>query len=101
MFPRRQRVPSADLKGRYGRIMGRSPNFILAVRPNGLDHPRFAVVISTKVAARAVGRHVLKRRIAHILKGALAGGNDLVLTVLPPANTLSAAALRTELNKVL
>ena len=98
MFPRRQRIPSAVLKKERGRAVVRSQYFILAVRPNQLDNPRFAVVVGVRAAKKAVARHALKRRAAAVLLREVKSAQDVILNILPPAAGLSAAGFRKELS---
>ncbi len=61
---------------------------ILNAAPNGLDRVRVAVVVSRRVARRAVRRNKIKRRLREILRGWLSflrPGWDIVVVARSPA----------------
>ena len=56
--------------------------FTLLYRKNGLDHNRYAFVVSRKVSKRAVVRNKLRRRLKNYIildEGRIAKGYDMVL----------------------
>ncbi len=70
--------------------------------PNQEGHPRFAIVIGTKIAKRAVVRNRVRRQYREICKKMLAdlGAYDIVLLVSKPALTLPFSDKETQLKKV-
>lgn len=71
--------------------------------PNAEGHPRFAIVIGTKVSKRAVDRNKLRRQYREILKPLLSkiGAFDIALLVSRPALELSFDEMRERLERTL
>ncbi len=69
MFPVKQRVPREIFKkvmtegDRYS-----SGLFLLKRLENGLEYPRFGVIVSKKVAKLAVQRHKIKRAFCNCIR---------------------------------
>jgi ribonuclease P protein component len=112
MLRRSWRVPADMLKDARGFARRSSPFFTVRMRPNGLSHPRFAVVLGIRVDRRATSRHSLKRRILAHLRRAGAGpdhqgalrrnaGRDIIVSVHPRTRALPRKDLYAELNKFL
>lgn len=69
MFPKENRVPRDIIKKvLFEGEKIQTELFLLRKKENNLDHNRFAVVVSKKVAKTAVKRHYLKRLFKNSLK---------------------------------
>ena len=106
MLQRRYRLRSRhDFNRVYrGGHAARSPLLVIRSLPNGLDINRAAVVVSTKVAKRAVIRNRARRRlIAQLgqLWPQLAPGHDLVISLSGDPGTLSTPELMAQLRSCL
>ena len=65
---------------------------ILNAAPNGLEHVRIGLIVSRKVARKAVHRNQIKRRLREILRTwmpYLRPGWDLIVVARPPAREAS------------
>lgn len=60
--------------GQFIRVLG---------KPNGLDHPRLAVIVAKKIAPLATARNYMKRALRELFRSrqATIGGLDLVVQV--------------------
>ena len=69
MFKKRFRLNTSEFKEvfTFGKV-SRNKLFLLKKHPNQLTYSRFAVVVSKKIAKRAVERNYLKRRFVNALK---------------------------------
>ncbi len=70
---------------------------VLNAAPNGTEALRIGIVVSRKVARKAVRRNKIKRRLREILRlwlPYLAPGWDLVVVARPPAQEASFHELR-------
>jgi ribonuclease P protein component len=80
------------------RTQGRSrthPHLFLRVAPNGLPHPRYGVVVSKRVAPKAVERNRLRRRLREVLRRNPArAGWDILLIARGGAARVGFAQLR-------
>ena len=97
---KRLRLPAATLNDTRGFVRRASPLFIVRSRANGLGHPRFSVIVSIKVDRRSTERHRLKRRVSGYLRLKQRTG-DFIITVLPPAKSLSRPAFLQEIDRLL
>lgn len=61
------------------------PEITLKFYPNQLNHPRLAIIISSKISKSAVKRNQLKRRMKEILRKKLnlSAGYDLIFITRP------------------
>ncbi len=79
-------------------------NFSIKYHQSNLDHPRIAVVVSTKVSKRAVDRNRLRRRIYAQVREVLPSikpGSDIIVMVRRSAMDRSSQELAQELVKSL
>jgi len=77
------------------------PNFTLKFIRTNLENSRLAIVVSLKVAKKAVVRNKIKRQLREIIKTALPvikRGYDILLIVKPQAKNLSYAELKENFN---
>jgi len=82
MLALKNRVPSS-ITFRKCKII-RTKHFILKIKPNDLDYPRFAVVVSKKIAKKAVERNSVKRLVRDCLQKNLlhkASGYDMLYVI--------------------
>jgi ribonuclease P protein component len=100
MVPQRARLPrEAFSVAGYRRIA--SPFFSLKFKKNMADSNRIAVIIGKSVDKRATRRNFLERRVKAGLLELPNFHNDLIITVFPKANTLTAANFRSEIKNLL
>ncbi|MEK9659733.1 MAG: ribonuclease P protein component [Chloroflexota bacterium] len=80
------------------RAEGRSrttSHLVLRVAPNGLPHPRYGVVVSKRVAPKAVERNRLRRRLREVLRRNPArAGWDILIIARGSASTAGFEQLR-------
>jgi len=88
-------------KGLPKNITG-SPFFVLRYQENGLAHFRYAVVVSKKVDARAVGRNRLRRRVTALLEKENPKNppRDLVFFLKKAIIELNNNQIKTEIQKI-
>ncbi|TSC89787.1 MAG: Uncharacterized protein G01um10143_277 [Parcubacteria group bacterium Gr01-1014_3] len=102
MLAKKYRLPvQIALKKRYRSL--KSSYFSVKILPGDLEYSRFGVVISKKTAKKAVDRNRLKRIVYDLVgtkKDDISVG-DYIISILPPAASLSKEALKTELLKLL
>ena len=72
MLKKRFKLNTSDFKEvfNFGKTI-KNTHFILKVKENNLPFARFAVVVSKKVAKRAVERNYMRRRFFHALENSL------------------------------
>jgi len=78
--------------------------FKIIFKKNNLDHPRYGIVVSTKVSKLAAERNALKRKIRNILKDFLlvfSKGFDIVIIVKKNCLKLSFSKLKESLKELL
>jgi ribonuclease P protein component len=102
MLPKRERLGRKDFEAffRSGRRR-HSAYFTLVAAPSPAFHA--AVVVPKKVAARAVERNRLRRRLYDLLRhgDARNAGGIYIVLVKAPARAASYAALKDELKRLL
>ena len=101
MLPKKCRLPIQFFIKKSGKIY-RSRFFLLKVFASNLAYCRFGVVVSKKVAPKAVDRNRLKRFIFNFLKERAGSmiSNDYLLILSPGANELTKEELLKELELV-
>ena len=80
----------------YGKLIG------VRVVTNGLNYNRFGFIVSRRYCRLATERHLIKRRLASIVKENLckmAKGYDIVIVVIAPYSLLKFDDLQQELIK--
>ncbi len=73
------------------------PLLVLNAAPNGLDQVRIGLIVSRKVARKAVQRNKVKRRLREILRSwipHLHPGWDIIVVARPPAREATFHELR-------
>ncbi len=102
MLSKQQRLPIQKFIGKSGKIV-KSRYFLLKIFETGNAFCRFGVIISSKVAKRAVDRNRLKRQIFNFFR--IAGHAlpiaDYLLIVSVNAVKLGKEELKNELSKLL
>lgn len=102
MLAKKYRLPvQIALQKRYRSL--KSLHFSVKVLPTELGYSRFGVVVSKKTAKKAVDRNRLKRTIYDLAgsrKDDISVG-DYIISILPPAATLSKESLKEEFLKLL
>lgn len=72
-------------------------HFTLFARPNGLDRARIGIIVSSRIARRAVDRNRAKRLVREAFRSARhrLGGMDVVVELrrCPPRKTMAAAGV--------
>ena len=102
MLARRSRVPASDMKDLRGFARSSSPYFTVRFKKNGLERPRFAVVVGTRTDRKAAERHRLKRQVAgYLIRQDRIVAADVVVTVLPEAAKLTRKKFHEELSVLL
>ena len=88
-------------KGLPKNIVG-SPFFTLRYQENDLEHFRYAVVVSKKIDARAVGRNRLRRRFTAILEkeNPKKPARDMVFFLKKEILRLDNSQIKTEIQKI-
>lgn len=73
------------------------------MRPNGLPHARLGIIVSSRVAPRAVDRNQVKRLAREAFRSAQQGlgGWDVIIQLRRCPEGVSMAIARTELAKLL
>lgn len=101
MLSKKYRLPVQFFIKKSGKIY-KSQYFLLKVFASDLDYCRFGVVVSKKVAPKAVDRNKLKRLIFNFLRGKLDSmlNNDYLLILLPGINELTKGKLLKELENI-
>lgn len=101
MLPRRHRLsrgsfPAATRARRY-----LSEHFSVTAAPVPTGHAGCAAVISKKVARLSVARHLLKRRIASVMRPFCTGDRSIIVYALPGSTLLPYRTLASELTELL
>jgi ribonuclease P protein component len=101
MLPSRYRLPR-----HITRLSGKSissANLILITQSNQLTHPRFRIIVSKKTIPLAVTRHLINRRLHHILAASLPSlpPRDLVIIIKSPSLLLNFHQLEADLRHLL
>ncbi len=88
MLSKKYRLPVNSTIGKSGKSL-KSRYFLLKIFSNSSSFNRFGVVISKKVAKKAVDRNRFKRAVYDFVKQFLFSGEkrDFVLILLPQAGT--------------
>ena len=100
MLPQKHRLSSSDFKSRRSSRSFHSPHFQARVGTLSPDAAAQAsAVISLKVAATAVARNLLRRRVYAVLDGSVRGktGFFITITAKSGAPSLSFSSLEHEL----
>ncbi len=107
MLAKNYKLPIRNFLLKKPKTFSRSVNFIIRMMPNVLSFGRFGVIISKKVASKATKRNQIKRIIFNFIKVNkihLQPGRDILITVLPKADSLDKKEieknLKTELKKI-
>jgi len=104
MFPKKQRISSSEIKNLFS-SNGKSKRtdlFLIKNQINGLEYPRFAIVIPKKVYKLATKRHFTKRKIVSIIKTIENIPNeDFIINLRKNVSSLSDEELKKELAKIL
>ncbi len=100
MLPRQRRLSRTGFSSLARARKAQSPHLSLSWS-SGAPHAGAAVVVSKKVAAHAVDRHLLKRRILSVLTHYPLEHTAVVVFAKPGAATLPFSALKMELEKLL
>ncbi len=100
MLPQKNRLSSSDFKQRRSSRSFHSPHFQLRIGALAPDAPSQAsAVVSLKVAATAVARNLVRRRVYAVLDASVRGkmGFFITITAKSGAAALPFAALEHEL----
>ncbi len=115
MLTKKYRLQIQDwLKDKNKKISIRKSNFFIAkFSSNKLNFSRFGLVISAKVSKSALKRNKIKRIIFDFIRlnkfylpltkiaGGEISGNDVAITVLPPAAKLTRKEIEKEISFIL
>lgn len=72
MFSRKNRIPRETLEQIIAQSKSLGSDFFnVKYIENNLDFPRFSIIVSKKVCKSSVGRHLLKRRFASVVRAYL------------------------------
>lgn len=103
MLPKRRRITRQNFPAnpRGGAVM-HSPHFSLRMTPAGATPYRVSVVVSKKVAARSVDRHLVKRRVYEsVARSEEISPGVYVFFAKKDAHTISFRELHGEITKLL
>lgn len=103
MFKKQYRLHTSEFKEvfNFGKTI-KSPLTIIKVKENNLKHSRFAVVVSKKIAKKAVERNYIRRKFTHALKEvcAIFQKNDYIFILNSGIKDIQYKDLINELNNL-
>jgi len=88
MLSKEKRIPTGVLKNIKGEKQISTPYFSIK-QSSSPDKPRVAVVVSSKVASKAVKRNLLRRRIYNVLANLYEGLGNFYLVIYTNKKTMS------------
>lgn len=96
MLPRNLRLSRQGFDGMRGARTARSPHFSLSYKELA-EHAGIAVVVPKKSVRSAVRRHLMKRRLLHLLRPYAGTARALIVSVRPGAADVPFPGLKDEL----
>ncbi|OGY78791.1 MAG: ribonuclease P protein component [Candidatus Kerfeldbacteria bacterium RIFCSPHIGHO2_02_FULL_42_14] len=80
----------------------RSKDFLIKIRDNNLNHPRFGIIVGTRVSKKAVDRNRIKRKLRACARIFIESteGRDVLIIVHKDIQKIQFVALESILQKI-
>ena len=100
MLKKAYRLPIQGVVGKSGRII-KTPCFLVKIFSNELRYPRFGIVISKKISAKATKRNEIRRMLFSMIEKDFFPPNDFLIIVSPKINESGKEEIMIQLKKAL